>query len=195
MAPRRLRTLSAYAGVAAAAVAFLSIGVAAALSPWFSLTGNALSDLGRRPRRLSPVFNAGLTVGGALGAVFVARIALDERDVASRLGQVLLCGAMLSLSVVGLVPAGDPSGLHGPAAVAFFVLLTYGLAVDGTATVLAGRGRDGLIYLWLALANVTGWGVYAAVAAVTEPSPGVALPELVGAVSLAVWTVLKTRRL
>lgn len=190
-----VRRLTGYAGVVAALVAVLSIGGAIALAPWFSLTGNALSDLGRRSMTSSPVFNGGVTLAGALGAVFVGRLAVTEGGAATRLGQLLLLLSTLSLSGIGLVPAGDPSGLHGPLAVAFFVLLTYGLAVYGTGAVLAERQRSGLLFVWLAFANVTGWAVYAVVAAGSSSAPGVALPELVGAVGLGVWAVVETRRL
>jgi hypothetical membrane protein len=139
------------------------------------------------------VFNGGMTVAGLLGATFVVRLGLAEGGAVARVGQGLLVAATLALAGVGLFPAGGPTGLHTPVAVAFFVLLTYGLAVDGTAGVLAGRPRSGLLFVWLAFANATGWAVYAVVAAGAESAPGVALPELVGAVGLGVWTVTRTR--
>lgn len=188
--PRRLWT---HAGVAGAAVAFGAIAVAAALAPWFSLTGDALSDLGRRSARSAPVFNGGLVVAGVLGAAFVGRLATVERGRVRRLGQVVLLVAMVALAGIGLVPLGHPSGLHTPVSVTFFVALTYGLALDGTASVLDGH-RVGLGFVWLALTNATGWLVYALVVA-TGRTPGVALPELVGAVALAAWVVTRTRRL
>lgn len=190
----RLRRATTYAGVAGGVVAFGAIAVAVALAPWFSLTGDALSDLGRPSARSAPVFNGGLVAAGALGAAFVARLAAAERGRVRRVGQVVLLGAMAALASIGLVPVDHPSGLHTPVSVAFFVTLTYGVALDGTASVLVGRRRVGLVFVWLAFANATGWLVYTLVAA-GGSTPGVALPELVGAAALAAWVVVKTRRL
>jgi len=189
------RRVTTYTGVAGVVVAFGAIGVAVALAPWFSLADDALSDLGRRSRASAPVFNGGLVVAGVFGAAFVARLSAAEAGRVRRLGQVVLFGAMVALAAVGLVPVGHPSGLHTPVSVAFFLTLTYGLALDGTATVLDGRRRTGLTFVWLAFANATGWLVYALVAATSESPPGVALPELVGSAALAAWTATKTRRL
>jgi Predicted membrane protein len=189
-----LSRVTAYAGVAGAAVAFGAIAVAVALAPWFSVTGDALSDLGRRSARSAPVFNGGLVVAGTLGVTFVARLTTTETGRVRRLGQVVLFGAMAALAGIGLVPVDHPSGLHTPVSVTFFVALTYGLALDGTASVLVGRRHVGLGTVWLAFANATGWLVYAMVAS-GSASPGVALPELVGAVAVAAWAVTKTRRL
>ncbi len=190
----RLGRVTTHAGVAGAVVAFAAIAVAVVLAPWFSLTGNALSDLGERSRRSAPVFNWGLVLAGALGATFVGRLTAERGGRVRRLAQAVLFVAMVALVGIGLVPIDHPSGLHGPVSVTFFVALTYGLALDGTASILDGRGRTGLRFVWLAFANATGWLVYALVAA-GEVDPGVALPELVGAVALATWAVTKTCRL
>lgn len=188
----RLWRVATYTGVAGAAVAFGAIAVAVALAPWFSISANALSDLGQRSARSAPVFTWGLVLAGALGAVFVVRLAAAETGRVRRIAQVVLFAAMSALAGIGLVPVDHSSGLHTPVSVTFFLALTYGLALDGTASVLAGRRRTGLGFVWLAFANATGWLVYALVAG--QASVGVALPELVGAVALAAWAVTKTRR-
>lgn len=181
-----------FSGVAGVAVSLGSILLATLLSPWFSWTADALSDLGAPGEPTAWLFNGGLIVGGLLGSVFVLRVALAARGAVALAGSAVLLWATGSLVAIGAFPVGHP--LHGPASVSFFVALTYGLAADGTATVLAGRPRTGVALTWLGLANATAWLVWALVAAAGSP-PGVALPEFAGALALAAWVYPATGRI
>jgi hypothetical membrane protein len=70
------------------------IGISIALSPWFSWTHNALSDLG--VSEISPIFNSGLMLSGILLSIFAFSFTRMERK--SRLG---LSGAIV-LFVTGI---------------------------------------------------------------------------------------------
>jgi len=59
-----------WTAVVAAVVAFGAILTATLVAPWFSWTGNALSDLGHHDRATATVFNGGLMAAGLVGAVF-----------------------------------------------------------------------------------------------------------------------------
>lgn len=53
--------------LASIAIPLICIAISIALSPWFSITGNALSDLGHAINsKASPIFNFGLSLGGTL---------------------------------------------------------------------------------------------------------------------------------
>lgn len=180
-----------WSGAAAVVVSFVAIVASTLLAPWFSWTGNALSELGAPGEPYAWLFNWGLILGGLLGSVFVCRVALESDSVVGWAGSALLLAATGSLAAVGAFPVGDPR--HGPAAVAFFVFLTYGLVADGSARVLAGRPRTGLLVVWLGMANATAWLLWALVAAAGD-APGVAIPEFVGALAMAGWVYPATQR-
>lgn len=92
-------TIAVWLGAMAPVCAVISIGVSIALSPWFSWSINALSDLG--VSEAAPIFNLGLMLTGSLISIFAVALAKVEREsrlgLASALG-VFVCGA----SVVGV---------------------------------------------------------------------------------------------
>jgi len=81
-------------GVIVPVVAFSCIFIAISLSPWFSWTENALSDLG--VGGAAWVFNSGLMVGGILTMVFAVGLwaAFRKRS----LGRVGAVGCFLTPS-------------------------------------------------------------------------------------------------
>jgi len=65
------KEISALFGVVGPLVGYVSIGVAIALSPWFSWGRNALSDLGHAVRSgVAPIFNFGLLLTGFLIMIY-----------------------------------------------------------------------------------------------------------------------------
>lgn len=90
--------IAAYIGVLAPLVAFLSIGISIALSPWFSWDNHALSDLGVSP--VAPIFNVGLMVTGILLAIFAIAFARTVRD------NTLMYAGSISLLILGLGVVG-----------------------------------------------------------------------------------------
>jgi hypothetical membrane protein len=184
----RLRRAGTWLGVLGVAAFVLGTTVAVVLAPWFSPTANALSDLGARGQASAPAFNLGLIAAGVLGVGFAARLWPEAPGTVSRAGVALLGLALVSLALVGVFPV--PHSYHVPAAIGFFVSLTYALFVYGTGQVLAGRARSGLVTVWLGIAHVTGWLGWALAGA-----RGLAIPESMGAMILGVWVVRTTQRL
>jgi len=178
----------AWSGVAGAAVAFGAIALTTTLAPWFGWTTHALSHLGE-PNRwdLFWVFNWGLAVAGVLGTVFAVRVALDAATRPHAVAALATLVGMVALSLVGVFHLPHP--LHGPVSVAFFVALTLGVAGHGVADVLAGRRHRGLGFVLVAVAHVGSWVAWV----ILRPWPGIALPELLGAVVLAGWALAVTR--
>ncbi|ELZ26315.1 hypothetical protein C474_21501 [Halogeometricum pallidum JCM 14848] len=168
------RPLARLAGPLGAVVALAGIAVAVALSPSFSWTASALSDLGVDPRTSLP-FNGGLLVGGCLALGYVPALRDASRTVAATYA---LCA--VAMAGVGAFPSDQP--LHYPAAVSFFVLLAATLALDGARRRTTATGRVSLL---LAVVSVAAWPLWG----LSGLGPGIAVPELVGALSLAAWVV------
>lgn len=181
---RRWTALAGPAAVAVSAVAVFGSVVLASwvLADWFTWTDNALSHLGEVGEPTAPLFNAGLVVSGLLGVAFAGRVYVAGTNAFHRFAAVLLGLGLANAALVGVFPL--PHELHGPVAVAFFVLLTLGLFAHGSGDALAGRARRSVLSTWLAVAHVVAWVLLGVV-----PFDGIALPELVGVLALWIWTL------
>lgn len=169
MESRTLLRLAGLCGVLAPALAFSMIALAISRSPWFSWTGNALSDLGAEERS-APLFNSGLIAAGALLMPFAfgLRFPLKRRALGNA-GAIVLALTGAALCAVGIFPetVGD---LHFYVSVAFFALLVVSLWLLGAALVQLGeRGLGSLIAIAGFLAGIV-WIL---------PWPAVAIPEAI----------------
>jgi len=164
------------AGPAGAVVAVAGICAAALRSPTFSLTHSALSDLGAAPGTAA-LFNGGLLAGAVVGAAYV--LALRRHSTVVAVGYAL---SLLAMALVGVFPSGTAP--HFPVAVAFFLLATATVAVDGWRRRATPTGR---LSLALVAAHVSGWLAWLGG---VRPGPGLALPELGGVVMFGVWVAL-----
>jgi hypothetical membrane protein len=187
----RALAIGRWSGFAAAIVGVGTVLLATLLAPWFSWNGDALSDLGDPARATAPSFNAGVFLAGFLGFVFVVRlwIEVEGSNWVRRLALVVLGTSFASLGLVGVFPVG--SDLHFPVAVGYFVALTGGLWLYGSADALEGATKRGVATIWLGIASVSGWGVVAAI----PSTSGIAIPEAVSTIALAGWAVSTTLRL
>jgi hypothetical membrane protein len=171
--------LAGLCGVIGPLVALSSIALAVERSPWFSWTGNAMSDLGARANS-SALFNTGLIVGGVLIAVFALglRKSLKSRAIgnAGALAFLLTAAALCS---VGIFPetAGD---IHRYVSVVFFVLLVISLWLVGAALVQLGERGLGLVIIIAGVVAATVWAY---------PWPAEAIPELVAALAASACSI------
>ena len=175
-------TVARVLGAVATLAALGGIAIAIRLDPTFSWTADALSDLGVRERS-APAFNGGLVLGGLAGLGYAA--GLWERGrarTAGRLRAVVFALAMVSMAGIGLFDLTRP--LHGPAAVGFYLLVTVVVGIDGVVRRTAVTGRLALGFVPVHVA------VWASFLAGYWPVTGLALPELPGALALAVWVWL-----
>ena len=91
--------VAAWIGAIAPICALVSIGFSLALSPWFSWTQNALSDLG--VSKVAPIFNSGLILTGILTSVFaIAYAKAEQEDNISLTGAIVLL--FMGISTVGV---------------------------------------------------------------------------------------------
>ena len=174
------RRALAWSGLAGSALGFSTTLLAVALSPTFSWTASALSDLGAASSPTAAVFNGGLLVAGLVSLPFALVLWSAARNAVERGGAVAFATTVASLAGVGAFPTG--TALHVPVAVTYFVALSVALWVHGSGAVLAGDARRGLAAVWLGLANVAAWGLWA-----VSGLEGVALPEVVGSLALLAW--------
>lgn len=91
--------IAAWIGAMAPICALVSIGISIALSPWFSWTQNALSDLG--VSKVAPIFNSGLILTGILTSIFAIAFAkAEQEDNIRSVGAIVLL--FMGISTVGV---------------------------------------------------------------------------------------------
>jgi len=179
------------AGVVAVLVAAVGIAGAALASPAFTVTGNALSDLGQPGNPVATplttlLFDGGLVLSGVVGLPFAAVLWRESEHRLGRIAAVPFAVALLGMAGVGLFPAGRP--LHVPAALTLYLASMVAMAADGVGTALAGLRRRAAVTLSLVAVHVGGWWAWAASGPVLRP--GLAIPELLGAGVFAAWVLL-----
>jgi len=163
------------AGPIGAVFTSAAIFAATVLSPTFSWTDSALSDLGVAADPLvALLFNGGLVAGGFVGVAFAFALRRHSRALAATYAL-----SLLSMTLVGVFPAG--TGPHFPVAVTFFVLATATVTLDGWRRRATTTGRFGLL---LAAGHLAGWILWASGIRLGD---GLALPELGGVVMFGAW--------
>lgn len=175
----RRRRAARLSGAVAVVVTLGGILTATALSPTFSWTSGALSDLGVTPAS-AWLFNGSLVVGGVVGAPYAWALYTAAADPLSRLRAAAYLLSLVAMAGVGLAPAGRP--LHLPFALTFFVLAALTAIVDGVARFRLASGKLSLLAGVLA---PVAWPVWLLVL----DGRGIAVPEFVGAVLFGVWVV------
>jgi len=177
--PERVAAASAVATVAAS---LGGIALAVALAPWFSVTGNALSDLGvADAAAVAWAFNGGLLAAGALALPYGRALWTAADDRAGRLVASLFWIAVALMAGVGAFPSDSP--LHLPVALGFYLALTLVLLGDGLRRRATTAGR---LALFAAAVHLAQWWLW--VGGVRLGS-GLAIPELVGAALLSAWAL------
>lgn len=171
-------------GLASTTVAFGGVLVSMLLAPWFSPFDHALSYLGIPGVGTARLFNGSLLVGGALGAGFAVAVWSATEHPIRGAALVVMIPAMVCLALVGAFPL--PAPLHGPAAIGFFGFTTIGLFLWGAGDYAAGRPGRGAALLVAAAVHVASWAWWLTL---DWLPPGIAIPELIGSIALAVWTL------
>lgn len=178
-------------GAVAVALALGGIFVATVVSPSFAWGENALSDLGVAWSAAGTdatvlAFNGGLIAGGVVGLALARALAATARTRAEHSVVVLFGLTVGLLGLIGVFPRGSP--LHLPVAVGFYALASLTMWADGV-TALAGRATDrGLAGLALGTVNLLAWVGWVATGPLLRG--GVAIPEAVGALAFAGWTLI-----
>ena len=159
------------------AYALGSIALAIMLSPWFSWTNNAISDLGISDVAL--IFNISLIISGIMCMIFALGVLMTLKH---RLGKVgMLMVFMASISLIGIGAFHENiQPWHLVFSVAFFVLLLLACMVMGYYFLKRRSSRYlGIAALAVAIIGIIGWATY--------QGPGVAVPEALTFVPGSVW--------
>ena len=175
----RVRRLGLF-GIVTPVVGFTLILLAISTAPWFSWTGNALSDLGVRGLTAT-IFNGGLMATALSMMAFSAGVwELTDGSTLGRAGSGALFLAAFFLMGIGIFPETvEPH--HLVFSVAFFVALPVSMFVLSAHMIRSGMKDLG--YLSVAA------GIVAALIWALEWD-GVAIPEAVSALMAAVMSVV-----
>jgi len=183
------------AGVGSVALALGSTLLATLLSPAFTWSGNALSDLGVAWTAAGTtgtvvLFDGGLVLGGLAGLAFARFLVHSAPDALHRLAGASFGVTSASMGAVGLFPMG--SALHAPVAIVFFLGISATLALAGVGALRRGVIGYGASSVGLAAGNL---GVWVAWALAGGPAAvGLAVPEIGGSIALSTWVLVTARR-
>lgn len=182
------------AGVASVVIAFGGTLAATAISPTFSWTRNALSELGSTATAAGTelkvaLFNGGLVLGALFGLVFAWYLATTSRAWPGRLAGVAFGLTTASMAGIGLFPVG--TALHVPVAIAYFLSISVTLVVAAGAGVRGGRRQYAR---WSVVLGATNVGVWVGWLAVGGPAAvGLAVPEIASSAVFVAWVLLTVR--
>ncbi|MHA1713448.1 MAG: DUF998 domain-containing protein, partial [Candidatus Ranarchaeia archaeon] len=154
------------------------------LSPWFTWTGNALSDIGVYERGLyaATVFNSGLIIGGVMTILLSIRFYNMYSDHwGSWLGVRTLTFAGGALTTIGLFTETSPP-YHFIASVLFFVALPISMWLFSIRFLQEQRGKLGITSFSLPFISMLAWGI--------PYYNGVAIPELISSISGWIWLTI-----
>jgi hypothetical membrane protein len=182
---RNLR-IAGVCGVLTPIIVLTLILLAIYYSPWFSWTENALSDLGVQGTA-AILFNSSLVVGGVLTVIFA--IGLREillNKTSGRIGTLIFILDAAMLCAIGIFPE-TAGNVHLYVSVAFFVLLPMSLFLNGVAMMQRPSERKlGLFTIIAGIVAATVWML---------PWRAVAIPEIISALAVSVWSIVLGIRL
>ncbi len=167
-------------------VALAAIIVSISISPWFDWFDNALSDLGNYDNGIvaAIIFNAGLVVTGVLVAWFVVWLLRRTSDVFTKVGFAIFLVSTIGLLLIGVF-SENAGRIHFFVSVLFFFSFPFAMWTIGLSwlrfpglrwfAVLSIVEPFESFYLW--------WITFGR----TAPWTGVAIPEILTALSAIVW--------
>ena len=166
-------------GVVGPLIAYLFIGVSIMLSPWFSWSDNALSDLGHAVKsNVAPLFNLGLLLAGFFIAIYSITVLRKHAKYTSYC--MLTSALMLQLVAVFDEVYGF---LHFLVSLLLFVSL-------GFASIIFTVERKSRLALAAFIIGLGSWILYS----VGVYSAGIAVPETISSVAVVSWVLLSALR-
>jgi len=170
-----------YLGLTAPIVAFISIIISIILSPGFSFTNNALSDLGVWKNH-GIIFNAGLAISGFMIVIFSADMFRRARSPwKSVSASTILVGIFLVFVGVFNENFGK---IHFLFSVLFFVSLAFVILLSIFLLIRARQHLSATIFSLLFLCAAASW-----LLPLIDVVSNVAIPETVSALVGCVWLI------
>jgi len=167
-------------GVAGPLLAFISVGVSIALSPWFNWERNALSDLGHAVKSgVSPIFNFGLLMTGLFLTIYAVKVL---NKYARWTGYSLVISAF----TLQLIAVFDEvyGVIHLVVSILFFIFL-------GTTSLLYAMERKSYSATATFTIGLISWIFYWAGIC----SIGIAVPETISSVAVLLWIITSALRI
>lgn len=191
MADSTFDRVGPWLGVVAVVVTFGGIVLAIAASPAFAWTENALSNLGDAgdpagTATTELLFNGGLILGGLFGIGFGVWLASRMETLVRRIGSGIFVVAMAAMGGVGVFPQDGP--YHLQVAVGFYTLFSVAALIVALGQLLDRRWWPGLVSIVAGGGNLLTWFVWIQSGGIEQP--GLAIPETIGALLVAAWTVV-----
>jgi hypothetical membrane protein len=177
-------------GIIVPIVAFTFIALSTLTYPQFSLTNNALSDLGVVPGITATLFNFGLYASGLMSLWFaIGLYKLLSKNVLGKIGAIVFGAVSLALEGIGWAPEGTNVfnfPWHYFFSVAFFTLMPIALLFIVGYFLITRQKELSIFTLLTALVAAAPWVLYFLVRYV----PGVAIPELISALAASAWAIV-----
>ncbi len=175
-------------GVVAALAAYPFILASAALSPWFNLYNNALSDLGNTVSngQVGYVYDVGLVVAGVMIVVFALLLSRGAHDRRVLVWTIPLIVAAFDLAMVGVF-SENTGHIHGVVSEVFFLMIVVTMLAFSYVSWPLGSPRIGAIALLFGILSAIIWFV-------TWPWAGIAIQESLTSGMTAVWLILVASR-
>lgn len=173
----KLVRLFGWFGIISPIFGFAVIFGAISTAPWFSWTGNALSDLGVSGGT-SILFNSGLQMTAAVMAVFSLGIyELTKGDRLSRAAFVLSFANAVFLALLAFFPETAGS-IHRDMSVSFFLSLPLSQLVMALYMRRRGMFRFSYFMVATAIVSILPW---------IPRWEAVAIPEAIAALAAGIW--------
>lgn len=147
---------------------------------WFTWQGDALSALGAHSAESPWIYNLGLSLTSTFGVLFSIRLFGYFESLVSRIGTIGFLIGIYNLSLVGVFHGGMAG--HQLATNLFYSFCFLGLLVIGIGEAIEGHR---LGYVWIILFVVALVLTYLTM----QWFEGAAIPEMVGAVYYALFSV------
>ncbi|RLI50079.1 MAG: hypothetical protein DRO73_04345 [Candidatus Thorarchaeota archaeon] len=173
-------------GAVAPLVALLCIVIAIAISPWFSWLDNALSDLGNYNNGMlaAVIFNAGLITTGAMLFVFLMRLMGRVHDTLTGVGLAIFLISVAFLTLIGVF-SENAGRIHFWVSVGFFFTFPFAMWAVGLSWLRFAHLRwFAVLSILLPFVSLCLWPV---TFGGTAPWTGVAIPEILTALTAIVW--------
>jgi hypothetical membrane protein len=175
-------------GIAAALAAYPFILASIALSPWFNIYNNALSDLGNTVSngQVGYVYNAGLILAGSLVVAFAAFLSRESKRLAL-VWTVPLALSGFDLALVGVF-SENTGKIHGTVSEVFFLMIVVTMLAYSYVSWPLGSPRIGAVALAFGILSAIIWFV-------SWPWSGVAIQEAVTSAMTAIMLILVSSKL
>lgn len=175
-------------GLLSAFMAYPFIAVSIALSPWFNIYDNALSDLGNVARNgtIALIYNSGLILTGSFATLLAIVVSVQHPSWKYHSWTMPLMATGLSLSLIGFFPE-DAGRMHGLVSMLFFGLIAITMLIYSYSSWPLGSPRAGAVALTFGIACPIVW-------LIEWPWHGVAIQETLTSAMMTVWLIMVSLR-